>query len=113
MREERSERAPRGERGDRNSGHQPRLLGGKPFFQRKKGCPFSGPKAPKIDYKDVRMLQRYVSPYGKIMPCHITGVCAKKQRELATAIKRARILGLMPFTAHKNAPQPQRQSREG
>lgn len=79
-----------------NSRYTPKLLG-KSYFQRKKGCPFSGPKAPKIDYKDVRLLQRYVSDYGKILPRHLTGVCAAKQREMATAIKRARILGLLPF----------------
>lgn len=78
--------------------YQPKLLG-KAYFQRKKGCPFSGPKAPKIDYKDVRTLQRYLSDYGKMLPRHLTGVCAAKQRELATAIKRARMLALLPFAA--------------
>lgn len=93
-------------------GGQPRLLG-KPFFQRKKSCPFSGKNGRKIDYKDVATLRRYISPYGKIMPSHITGVSAKAQRQLATAIKRARILGLIPFTAHKNAPQrPPRTERK-
>ena len=77
--------------------HVPNLLG-KSYFQRKKGCPFSGPKARPIDYKDVRMLGRYVSDYGKILPRHITGVSAKKQRELAKAIKRARMLALMPYS---------------
>lgn len=81
-----------------NSRYQPKLLG-KAYFQRKKGCPFSGPKAPKIDYKDVRTLQRYLSDYGKMLPRHLTGVCAAKQRELATAIKRARMLALLPFAA--------------
>lgn len=79
-----------------NSRYTPKLLG-KAYFQRKKGCPFSGPKAPKIDYKDVRQLSRYVSDYGKIMPRHLSGVCAIKQRELAQAIKRARHLGLMGY----------------
>ena len=69
----------------------------RPFQRRRKTCPFSGPNAPKIDYKDVRLLQRYVSERGKIVPSRITAVSAKKQRELATAIKRARILGLLPF----------------
>lgn len=75
---------------------------GKPFFQRKKSCPFSGPKAQKIDYKDVRMLGRYISPMGKIMPSHMTGVCTKKQRELTQAIKRARSLALLPYKANVN-----------
>ena len=69
----------------------------RPFFRRRKVCPFSGANAPKIDYKDVRLLQRYISERGKIVPSRITAVSAKKQRELAQAIKRARILGLLPF----------------
>ncbi len=69
----------------------------RPFFRRQKSCPFSGPNAPKIDYKDVKLLQRFVSERGKIVPRRITAVSAKKQRELARAIKRARILALLPF----------------
>jgi small subunit ribosomal protein S18 len=69
----------------------------RPFFRRRKTCPFSGPNAPKIDYKDVRLLQRYISERGKIIPARISAVCAKKQRELARAIKRARFLGLLPY----------------
>jgi len=69
----------------------------RPFFRRHKSCPFSGPGAPKIDYKDVKLLQRFVSERGKIVPRRITAVSAKKQRELARAIKRARILALLPF----------------
>ncbi|BAF90305.1 30S ribosomal protein S18 [Aquabacter sp. L1I39] len=69
----------------------------RPFFRRRKTCPFSGPNAPKIDYKDVRLLQRYISERGKIVPSRITAVSAKKQRELSAAIKRARFLGLLPF----------------
>jgi small subunit ribosomal protein S18 len=69
----------------------------RPFFRRKKTCPFTGPNAPKIDYKDVRMLQRYISERGKIVPARISAVCTKKQRELAQAIKRARFLGLLPY----------------
>ena len=52
---------------------------------------------PKIDYKDVRLLQRYISERGKIVPSRITAVSQKKQRELAKAIKRARFLGLLPY----------------
>jgi small subunit ribosomal protein S18 len=69
----------------------------RPFFRRRKTCPFSGPNAPKIDYKDVRLLQRFISERGKIVPSRITAVSAKKQRELAQAIKRARFLGLLPY----------------
>jgi small subunit ribosomal protein S18 len=69
----------------------------RPFFRRRKTCPFSGANAPKIDYKDVKLLQRYVSERGKIVPSRITAVSANKQRELAKAIKRARFLGLLPF----------------
>ncbi len=67
------------------------------FFRRRKSCPFSGKDAPKIDYKDLRLLGRYVSERGKIVPSRITSVSAKKQRELARAIKRARFLGLLPY----------------
>ncbi|BBE32673.1 MULTISPECIES: 30S ribosomal protein S18 [Sphingosinicella] len=69
----------------------------RPFFRRRKTCPFSRADAPKIDYKDVRLLQGFVSERGKIVPSRITAVSAKKQRELAKAIKRARHLGLLPF----------------
>ena len=69
----------------------------RPFQRRRKTCPFSGPNATRIDYKDVRLLQRYVSERGKIVPSRITAVSAKKQRELAKAIKRARFLGLLAF----------------
>ncbi len=69
----------------------------RPFFRRRKSCPFSGSDAPKIDYKDVRLLQGFVSERGKIVPSRITAVSAKKQRELAQAIKRARHLGLLPY----------------
>ncbi len=71
--------------------------GRRPFFRRRKTCPFTGANAPKIDYKDVKLLQRYVSERGKIVPSRITAVSAKKQRELAQAIKRARFLGLLPY----------------
>lgn len=71
--------------------------GRRPFFRRRKSCPFSGANAPKIDYKDTKLLSRYVSERGKIVPSRITAVSAKKQRELAQAIKRARFLALLPY----------------
>ena len=67
------------------------------FNRRRRSCPFSGPNAPVIDYKDVRLLQRYLSERGKIIPARITAVSAPKQRELARAIKRARYIGLIPY----------------
>lgn len=71
--------------------------GRKVFFRRKKTCPLSGSNAPKIDYKDVKLLSRFVSERGKILPSRITSVCHKKQRALSTAIKRSRNLALLPF----------------
>ena len=69
----------------------------RPFFRRRKSCPFSAKDAPIIDYKDTRLLQGFMSERGKIVPSRITAVCAKKQRELAQVIKRARFLGLLPY----------------
>jgi small subunit ribosomal protein S18 len=69
----------------------------RPFFRRRKSCPFSAKDAPVIDYKDVRLLQGFMSERGKIVPSRITAVSAKKQRDLAKAIKRARHLGLLPY----------------
>ncbi|AYN87205.1 MULTISPECIES: 30S ribosomal protein S18 [Commensalibacter] len=69
----------------------------RPFHRRRKTCPFSSANAPKIDYKDIRLLSRFLSESGKIVPSRITAVSAKKQRELAQAIKRARFLALLPF----------------
>ncbi len=71
--------------------------GRRPFFRRRKTCPFSGARAPKIDFKDVRLLQRFISERGKMVPSRITAVSTKKQRELAKAIKRARFLALLPY----------------
>ena len=69
----------------------------RPFFRRRKTCPFSGPNAQKIDFKDVRTLTRFISERGKIVPSRITAVSAKKQHDLARAIKRARYLALLPY----------------
>ena len=69
-----------------------------PFEDRKRFCPFSQPNSPKIDYKDIRLLNRYVSEKGKILPSRITNVSRIKQKELSKAIKRARFLGLMSYT---------------
>ena len=69
-----------------------------PFENKKRFCPFSQKNSPTIDYKDLKLLSRYVSEKGKIVPSRITGVSRKKQKELARAIKRARFLSLMSYT---------------
>ena len=65
-------------------------------YQRSTSCPLSLPGAPKIDYKNIELLKKYISERGKIMPSRVTYVSPKKQRELAIAIKRARFLALLP-----------------
>jgi small subunit ribosomal protein S18 len=67
--------------------------------RRRKVCPFQENKELVIDYKDVALLKRFISPRGKILPTRLTGVSAKYQRKLTTAIKRARHLALLPFEA--------------
>ncbi len=83
---------------NRNNGDRPdfanRRRGG--MHRRKKVCVFCG-KEGDIDYKDVVKLKRYISERGKILPRRITGTCAKHQRELTVAIKRARHLALLPY----------------
>ncbi len=69
----------------------------KPFFRRRKSCPFSGKNAQKIDWKDVKTLSRFISERGKMVPSRITNVSHKKQRELAKAIKRARYMAMLPY----------------
>lgn len=71
--------------------------GKKVFFRRKRTCPLSGNNAPAIDYKDIKMLTKFISERGKILPSRITAVSQKKQRILAAAIKRARNIALLPF----------------
>ena len=87
----------RPERAERGEGRAPRSGGGQ---RRRKTCPFSVDNGPVVDYKDVDMLKRYVSDRGKLMPARITGISAKYQRQLTTAIKRARQLALLPYTDH-------------
>lgn len=90
----RAERAPRDNAAAGAEGAQG---GRKVFFRRRKSCPLSGPNAPAVDYKDVKLLQRFISERGKILPSRITAVSAKKQRALSQAIKRARNLALLPY----------------
>ena len=81
-------------KGDKAESSRPRRGG---VHRRKKVCVFCGDKNGVIDYKDVNKLKRYVSERGKILPRRITGNCAKHQRALTVAIKRARHLSLMPY----------------
>ena len=69
-----------------------------PFEDKKRFCPFSQKNSPVIDYKDIKLLSRYVSEKGKIIPSRITNVSRIKQKELSVAIKRARFLSLMSYT---------------
>jgi small subunit ribosomal protein S18 len=72
------------------------------FFRRRKFCRFTAEGIKEIDYKDLQTLKNYVSETGKIVPSRITGTKAKYQRQLATAIKRARFLALLPYCdSHK------------
>ena len=68
------------------------------FFRRRKCCRFTAEGVDQIDYKDLDTLKAYVSETGKIVPSRITGTKAKYQRQLATAVKRARYLALLPYT---------------
>ena len=70
-----------------------------PARRRKKVCVFCGKENNEIDYKDVNKLNKYTSDRAKILPRRVTGTCAKHQRELTTAIKRARHVALMPYTS--------------
>ena len=69
-----------------------------PFEDKKRFCPFSQKNSPIIDYKDIKLLSRYISEKGKIVPSRITNVSRSKQKELSIAIKRARFLALMSYT---------------
>ena len=67
----------------------------KPDVKFFKSCPFSGKNAPTINYKNVKLLKKYISESGKILPSRVTSVSLKKQKELSTSIKRARLLALL------------------
>jgi len=68
------------------------------FFRRRKFCKFTAEGIKEIDYKDLETLKQYITETGKIVPSRITGTKAKYQRQLATAVKRARFLALLPYT---------------
>lgn len=67
------------------------------YVKRKRNCPLSNVDIKDINYKNLKLLSKFISERGKILPSRITGVCAKKQRVLSQAIKRARILALLSF----------------
>lgn len=69
------------------------------FFKKRRSCPFSGPNALKVDYKDIQLLQKFLSDSGKILPSRITAVSTKHQRHLSLAVKQARYLALIPYIA--------------
>jgi small subunit ribosomal protein S18 len=78
-----------------NDGIRPSLH--RQLFKRRKSCPFSEKGAPAIDYKDIRVLQKYLTERGRIIPRRVSYVSSEHQRELAVAIKRARHLALLPY----------------
>ena len=92
-----SDRDDRGDRGDRGMGDDERGRGGRGGFRRRKVCRFCTEKEAKIDYRDAGNLKFFISERGKIVPRRISGNCAKHQREMAIAIKRARAIALIPY----------------
>jgi small subunit ribosomal protein S18 len=72
--------------------------GGRSMFKRRKFCRFTAEKIEEIDYKDIEVLKDFITENGKIMPARITGTKSGYQRQLGTAIKRARYLALLPYT---------------
>ncbi|HET9554086.1 MAG TPA: 30S ribosomal protein S18 [Anaeromyxobacteraceae bacterium] len=89
------DREDRGDRGDRGGEEGGRGRG----FGRRKVCRFCADKTLKVDYKDQQALKYFLTERGKIIPRRISGNCAKHQREVATAVKRARMLAILPYTA--------------
>ena len=69
------------------------------FFKKRRSCPFSGPNGLKVDYKNIQLLQKFLSDSGKILPSRITAVSTKHQRHLSRAVKHARFLALIPYIA--------------
>jgi small subunit ribosomal protein S18 len=85
----------RGDRGDDRGGEEG---GGRRGFGRRKVCRFCADKTLKVDYKDQGQLKYFLTERGKIIPRRISGNCAKHQREVATAVKRGRMLAILPYT---------------
>jgi small subunit ribosomal protein S18 len=92
FRSDRGDRGDRGDRPDRGDRSDPTRR------SRRRGCPFCGDEAIAIDYKDPQSLKYFITERGKIVPRRISGACAKHQRKLTLAIKRARNIALLPFT---------------
>ncbi len=97
------ESRPRGGRGEGERGGEGRGGGERPGMRRRPGgrrkvCRFCADKSLKVDFKDVRTLQSFITEGGKIVPSRTSGNCARHQRQLAVAIKRARVLALLPFS---------------
>jgi len=92
-------REPRGDRGDRGDREERGGGGGRRFGARRRGCAFCIDKVEHADYKDVSMLRRYVTDRGKLEPRRKVGTCAKHQRSVALAVKRARQVALLPYTS--------------
>lgn len=84
-------------RGNKRGGRRPDARKKKRFFHRRKVCRFCADKTMEINYKEPRTLRYFISERGKIIPRRITGTCAKHQRSLTTAIKRARTIALLPY----------------
>jgi small subunit ribosomal protein S18 len=93
--DDRGGREERGGRGDDRGGDD---MGGRRGFGRRKVCRFCADKAAKVDYKDQGQMKYFLTERGKIIPRRISGNCAKHQREVATAVKRARMLAILPYT---------------
>ena len=79
----------------KNSNYSKLSLFQKPDMKLFKACPLSGKNAPKVDYKNIKLLKRYVSESGRILPSRVTSVSLNKQKELSKSIKRARLLALL------------------
>ena len=92
---EREDRPERTDRGDRPQGQRPAPRGGN--RKRRKVCYFCAEKIAEIDFKDTTLLRKYISERAKILPRRVSGTCAKHQRQLTTAIKRARHMSLLPY----------------
>jgi len=79
----------------KNSNYSKLSLFQKPDMKLRKPCPLSGKNAPKVDYKNIKLLKKYISESGRILPSRVTSVSLNKQRELSKSIKRARLLALL------------------
>ena len=82
-------------KGQKSSRYSSLSLFQKPDMKLLKACPLSGKNAPKVDYKNIKLLKRYISESGRILPSRVTSVSLNKQRELSKSIKRARLLALL------------------